>query len=55
MVHSMTDIRRWLEQHGLGKHAQVFAENEIDIEVLPELEEADLEGMGLTLGSRKKL
>ena len=55
MVQSMTDIRRWLEQHGLGKHAELFAENEIDFEVLPELEESDLESMGLALGPRKKL
>ena len=55
MVQSMIDIRRWLEQHGLGKHAELFAENEIDFEVLPELEESDLESMGLALGPRKKL
>ena len=51
----MSDIRRWLEQHGLGRHAELFAENEIDFEVLPELKEADLESMGIALGPRKKL
>jgi len=51
----MGGMRRWLEQHGLGKHAELFAENEIDFEVLPELEASDLESMGLALGPRKKL
>ena len=51
----MSDMRQWLEQHGLGKYAELFAENEIDFEVLPELEEVDLEKIGLTLGPRKKL
>jgi len=51
----MTDVRQWLEQHGLGKYAELLAENEVDFEVLPELEEADLESIGLALGPRKKL
>jgi class 3 adenylate cyclase len=51
----MGNIHQWLEDLGLGKYAEVFAENEIDFEVLPELEEADLEKIGLALGPRKKL
>ena len=51
----MTDMRQWLEQHGLGKSAELLAENEVDFEVLPELEEVDLERIGLALGPRKKL
>ncbi len=27
----MTDIRHWLEQHGLGKYAELFAENEVEL------------------------
>jgi len=51
----MTDFRQWLEQQGLGKYAGLLAENEVDLEVLPELEESDLEKLGLALGPRKKL
>jgi class 3 adenylate cyclase/tetratricopeptide (TPR) repeat protein len=51
----MTDIRDWLEQRGLGKHADLLAEHAIDMEVLPELSEADLEKIGIKLGDRKKL
>jgi hypothetical protein len=40
---------------GLGKYAQVFAEGEIDFEVLPHLTETDLESLGIPLGPRKKL
>ena len=51
----MNDIIDWLEGIGLGKYAQAFAENEIDLEVLPELSEQDLEQIGLPLGPRRKL
>ena len=51
----MPDIGQWLEKHGLGKYAELLAENEVDFEVLLELDEADLEKIGLALGPRKKL
>jgi class 3 adenylate cyclase/tetratricopeptide (TPR) repeat protein len=51
----MTDIRQWLEQRGLGKHADLLLEHEVDLEVLSELEESDLESIGIALGPRKKL
>ena len=51
----MSSLRQWLEQHALGKHAKLLAENEVDLDVLPELQEADLEKIGLALGPRKKL
>ncbi len=51
----MVNLRQWLDRHGLGKHADLLAENEVDLEVLPELEEADLEKIGIPLGARKKL
>lgn len=49
------DIREWLENLGLGKYVEAFAENEIDFDVLPHLGEADLKELGLPLGPRKKL
>lgn len=51
----MSDLRQWLEQHGLGNITALLVENEVDLEVLPELNEVDLERIGLALGPRKKL
>jgi class 3 adenylate cyclase len=45
----------WLDGLGLGQYASVFTENAIDLEVLPELTEADLESLGVLLGHRKKI
>jgi len=49
------DIGRWLEDIGLSKYADVFAENEIDSTVLPDLSEADFEKIGIPMGPRKKM
>ncbi|MBT4490430.1 MAG: AAA family ATPase, partial [Rhodospirillaceae bacterium] len=51
----MSDIRQWLEAFELGKYADVFAENDIDFDVLKELADDDLKELGLSLGHRKKL
>ena len=51
----MSDIAAWLENFGLGKYQQVFAENEIDFEVLPELTEQDFKDLDIPLGPRRKL
>jgi hypothetical protein len=51
----MDDIRLWLDQNGLGRYAKVFAENAVDLEVLPELTEEDLKELGIPLGDRRKL
>lgn len=48
-------ITHWLDGLGLGQYASVFNENAIDLEVLPELTEADLESLGVLLGHRKKI
>jgi len=49
------DIGEWLEGLGLGQHARAFVENDIEIEVLPELSDDDLKELGLSLGHRRKL
>lgn len=49
------DIDRWLEDLNLSKYAALFAENEVDLEVLPDLTEQDLTNLGVPLGPRKKL
>jgi class 3 adenylate cyclase len=51
----LDNVAQWLEQLGLSQYASVFAENDIDEEVLPELTDAELEKLGVTLGHRKKL
>ncbi len=51
----MRDVVQWLDQLGLGTYAAVFAENDIDGEVLSELTDQDLKELGISLGHRKKL
>jgi class 3 adenylate cyclase len=51
----LADIAAWLEELGLGQYAEVFAANDIDLDLLPELSEQDLAGLGLSLGHRKRL
>ncbi|MEE8253728.1 MAG: adenylate/guanylate cyclase domain-containing protein, partial [Hyphomicrobium sp.] len=51
----MSDVAQWLEALGLSQYGTAFAENDVDLEVLPELAESDLEGLGVSLGHRKKL
>lgn len=40
---------------GLTEHGPTYAEARIDLDVLPQLTEADLEKLGLPLGDRKRL
>jgi class 3 adenylate cyclase/tetratricopeptide (TPR) repeat protein len=51
----MQTVRQWLEQLGLSQYAEVFAENDVDLEALRLLGESDLEKLGVSLGNRKKL
>ncbi len=51
----MLKVADWLAQLGLAQYAPVFAENDVDEEVLPDLTDTDLEKLGVTLGHRKKL
>ncbi len=48
-------IADWLTTIGLSKYIDSFIDSDIDLEVLPALDEADLEKLGVTLGHRKKL
>lgn len=50
----MSEIEPWLESLGLEKYRKVFASNDIDLTVAPELTEQDLEKLGLSLGHRRK-
>ncbi len=46
-------IGPWLESLGLGRYANVFAENEITFEALPHLTQDDLKEIGLPVGPRR--
>jgi predicted ATPase/class 3 adenylate cyclase len=48
-------VPAWLQRLALDRYAQVFAENDIDIDALRLLDEADLEKLGVSLGHRKRM
>ena len=49
------NIADWLEGLGMAEYAGRFAENRIDISVLPELSDQDLKELGVVLGDRRKM
>jgi hypothetical protein len=46
----MEQISGWLEKLGMSEYADRFAENDIDIEVLGELTDADFDRLGVSIG-----
>ncbi|WP_199763032.1 adenylate/guanylate cyclase domain-containing protein [Bradyrhizobium guangdongense] len=48
-------ISEWLEKLGLGQYAERFAQNGIDMGVLPELMDEDFDKLGVLLGHRRKM
>ena len=52
----MQEVADWLEKLGISEYAERFAENKIDISVLPHLTDQDLKGYrGIALGHRRKI
>ena len=51
----MQQIADWLEKLGMSEYAQRFAENRIDLSVLPDLTDQDLKKLGVVLGDRRKM
>jgi class 3 adenylate cyclase len=51
----MGEVAEWLDSLGLGGYAHIFADNDIDLGVLPHLTDQDLKDLGLSLGHRRKL
>ena len=49
------DVGKLLAELGLDRYAEIFAANDVDLDVLRDLNEGDLERLGLSLGHRKKL
>jgi len=50
----MSEVKRWLEGHGLGKYVTAFIDNEIEINMLVDLNDEDLRELGLLIGPPKK-
>ena len=52
----MQSISEWLHSHGLDQYGQVFAENDIDLDLLADLNDQALKDIGVTsVGHRVKL
>ncbi len=50
----MSALSKWLWGAGLQVHERAFVESGIDLDVIPDLVEADLKEIGLSLGDRKR-
>jgi hypothetical protein len=48
-------LRNWLEAHELASLHDLFIANDVDLNILPELTDADLRELGLSLGQRRRL
>ena len=51
----MDKLEWWLNSIGLGKRLELFRANDLDLDIVAHLTEADLVGLGLSLGDRKRL
>ena len=52
---AMQELAHWLESLGMSEYARRFAENDIDLSVLPDLTDQDLRELGLSMGHRRRL
>ena len=51
----MSDLRNWLHKNNLEQYADAFEANDVDLDILPDLDEHDLEQLGVSLGNRRRL
>ncbi len=51
----MQSVSSWLKSLSLDQYSQVFADNDVDLEVLRILGDKDLQDLGVSFGHRKKL
>jgi len=49
------DLRRRLAEIGLEQLTEIFAANDIDLDILPDLSDEDLKELGLSLGHRRAI
>jgi class 3 adenylate cyclase/tetratricopeptide (TPR) repeat protein len=52
---ALQPIAEWLAKIGLERYVPAFADNDIDVLVLPHLTDTDLEKIGVSLGHRRKI
>ncbi len=48
-------LAEWLEGLGLGQYAAALIANDVDLDILPELDAADLRELGFSLGHARRL
>ncbi len=51
----MESLLNWLDHHGLSQLHAILIDQDIDLDVIRDLSEADMAELGLTLGQRKRL
>jgi class 3 adenylate cyclase len=51
----MQQIADWLKTLGMSEYAERFAENGVDLSILPDLTDQDLKDLGIILGHRRKM
>jgi class 3 adenylate cyclase/tetratricopeptide (TPR) repeat protein len=51
----MSNLRDWLRRNNFEQYADVFEAHDIDLDILPDLNDRDLEELGLSLGNRRRL
>ena len=51
----MSEIRQWLERLDLSRHADAFEDNDVGVDVLATLTDADLKDLGVSLGNRRRI
>jgi class 3 adenylate cyclase len=51
----VSTIAEWLASLGMSEYSERFAEERIEIDVLPELTDQDLERLGIPLGHRRRM
>jgi class 3 adenylate cyclase/tetratricopeptide (TPR) repeat protein len=49
------DVNAWLRSIGLERHLAAFRDNLVDMDVVRDLDDSDLEKLGLPLGDRKRV
>ncbi|HWK44622.1 MAG TPA: adenylate/guanylate cyclase domain-containing protein [Stellaceae bacterium] len=51
----MGSFEDWLDAIGMAKYAGILRDNDVDLDTLPDLTDADLRDLGISLGDRKRL
>ena len=49
------DLRTWLEELGIGSCFEIFVANDVDFDLLLDLDDGDLNQLGVSFGHRRRL